>query len=312
MKKILFLILSITTSGLMALLTSDPMISPGIYAATLTPMQEDLTVDTQELASHCLNLLSRGCSGIVLFGTTGEGPSFSVGERIDVLKQVILKGVPSQNIILGNGSANLSDTVLLAKAAMSYNIKALLIAPPSFFNASEDGVIAFYQEVIQRVDPPGLPILLYHIPQFSGVPITLKIIESLREEFPKTVIGIKESEGNLSLTRAILEKFPGFQVFVGNEKHIPESVYLGGSGSICGMGNLYPEELYSLYQQGKRDPKASSQQIDAVFEALRENHFVSAFKAYLEKKRGKIWRTVRPPLRPLTSEQKKAFLAKLP
>lgn len=194
---------------------------------------------------------------------------------------------------------------------MPYNIAALLIAPPSFFNVTEEGVTAFYREIIQRIDHPHLPILLYHIPQFSGVPITLKIIETLRSEFPDTVIGIKESEGNLPFTKAILEKFPGFEVFVGNEKQMPESVYYGGSGAICGIANLYPEELCHLYAQGKLTPLASSKQIDAICTALKECHFIPAFKAVLERKRGDIWHAVRPPLLPLSLKQKEKFLSQI-
>jgi 4-hydroxy-tetrahydrodipicolinate synthase len=271
----------------MTIQTTNLKILPGIYAAVLTPMQEDWSVGTKELTAHCQDLLKRGCSGIVLMGTTGEGPSFSVQEKIDVLKEIIDLGVPSQNIILSNGSSNLADTLLLAKASIFYKIKALLIAPPSFFQVQEEGVIAFYRKILQTIDSSALPLLLYHIPQFSKVPITLKIIETLLTEFPFSVIGIKESEGNLPFAKSILKQFPGFQVFVGNEQQIPETVYSGGSGSICGIANLYPELLCSLYEQSKQDPSASSQKLDAVFKALENQHFVSAFKAFLESKKPK-------------------------
>ncbi|MBS0604566.1 MAG: dihydrodipicolinate synthase family protein [Verrucomicrobia bacterium] len=284
----------------------------GVYAAALTPMHPELSCDTAELADHCNDLLARGCKGVVLFGTTGEGPSFSVKERLNALERVIQAGVDPQKIILGNGSANIPDTVELAKGALKNNCRAILIAPPSFFKTvTEEGVIAFYREIIQATADPNLRVLLYHIPQFSGVPITTKIIHALREEFTDIVIGIKESEGNLNLAMEAIRIFPGFKVFVGNEKHIIETVQAGGSGTICGIANLYPELICSLYQQGKTANAANPQALLSFFEAMKGYPFVPAFKAMMQKKRGSAWHSVRPPLVPLSADQSNDFLGKV-
>ena len=94
----------------------------------------------------------------------------------------------------------------LVREALKHGCAAVLVAPPSFYkNITDIGVLAFYREIIQKIGDPNLRILLYHIPQLSGVPISLGIIEALRKEFPEIVIGIKESEGNLSFTKTILE-----------------------------------------------------------------------------------------------------------
>jgi 4-hydroxy-tetrahydrodipicolinate synthase len=105
----------------------------GIYAAALTPMRLNLSCDVQELARHCLDLIHRGCQGVVLFGTTGEGASFSVEERVEVLGGVIREGVDPRKIILGNGSSNIPDSVELARAVLKWKCAAFLVAPPSFF-----------------------------------------------------------------------------------------------------------------------------------------------------------------------------------
>src|SRR5207249_3649661 len=150
---------------------------------------------------------------VVLFGTTGEGPSFSVEERLETLEETIKLGVEPRNIILGNGGANIPDTVKLTLGGLKNTIAGLLIAPPTFFkNVSEEGVIAFYREIIHRIANPKLRLILYHIPQLSGVPITMHIIDTLRKEFPTIVVGIKESEGNPAFANAILKTFPGFKV----------------------------------------------------------------------------------------------------
>lgn len=284
----------------------------GVYTAVLTPMHPDFSCNHKELASHCFELISRGCTGIALFGTTGEGPSFSVAERTEALQKLILEGFDPKKIILGNGSSGICDTVELGREALKRGCAALLLAPPSFYkNVTDKGVVAFYREIIQRIANPNLRILLYHIPQLSGVSISLGIIESLCKEFPEIVIGIKESEGNLAFTKAILETFPDFKVFVGNEKHIIESVHLEGAGTICGIANLYPELVCSLYSQGKKENAPNPENIDAVFKALNGIPFIPAAKTLMAKKEGDAWHTVRPPLFPLDIMQRDLFLSRL-
>jgi len=284
----------------------------GIYAAALTPMHSDLSCDSHQLVQHCFDLVQRGCKGIVLFGTTGEGPSFSVKERIDVLEEVIDEGFDPQKIILGNGGANIQETVDLARAAIKCDCAALLVAPPSFFkNIQEEGVIAFYREIIRRVADPNLRILLYHIPQYSGVPIALEIIEALRLEFPDIVIGIKESEGNLAFAKKVIDAFPDFMVFVGKETHIIEAVNYGASGSICGLANLFPELICSLFAKGKSANCANPREIEFFFQVLKEYPFIPAFKSWMENKRGPAWHYVRPPLIPLDAAKSNQFISSL-
>lgn len=285
----------------------------GTYAATLMPLKADLSCDCHTLASHCRDLISKGCQGIVLFGTTGEGPSFSQEEKLSILESLLTSGLPAKKILVANGSTGFSETVVLAKAALKQGCPAMLIAPPSYYkNVSEEGVIAYYREIIQEVSDPNLRILLYHIPQLTGVPITLPIIKALTKEFPKIVIGMKESEGNLALTKASLKMFPSFQVFVGYENQIIEAVRSGASGSICGLANLYPELICSLYTMGKQRLSTNPPQVGQIFDAFKSVSFIPAAKAFLERQKGPIWHTLRPPLVPLNDVQKREFYSKLP
>lgn len=263
----------------------------GIYAAALTPMHSDLSCNSELLKGHCFDLIKRGCQGIALFGTTGEGPSFSVSERIEALKSVVSQGLDPKKIILGNGSSSIPDTVDLAKAALELGCQNLLIAPPSFYKKITDaGLSAYYRTIIQKINHPHLRVLLYHIPQYSGVPITLPVIRTLLKEFPKTMIGLKESEGNLTFTKEILKEFPGFQLFVGNESQIIEAVSLGASGSICGIANLFPELIVSLFHQGKKGMGPNPPEFEKVYRSFKERPFIPGAKAMMN------WHTVRPPL----------------
>ncbi len=279
--------------------------SQAVYAAALIPMRSDLTIDEGELLFHCNDLIRRGCQGIALFGTTGEGPSFSLKERTVALNRIVSSGFDPRKIIVANGSSGIHDTVELAREVQKHGCAALLVAPPSFYkNVSEEGVIAFYREIMTRIHDPELRVILYHIPQLSGVPITLNIIAALLERFSENVVGIKESEGSLSLTKAILETFPEMKVFVGKEKQIIEAVHLGATGAICGIANLYPELICSLLK------KQDYQDLEPIFEALQGYPFIPAAKALMEERRGAAWSALRPPLIALNPIEREKFLRK--
>lgn len=272
----------------------------GVYAAALTPLQGDLHCNDQGLAEHCLNLIARGCKGVVLFGTTGEGPSFSVEEKKKSIKQVISKGLDPQKIIVANGAVSFQDTIDLGRELQCL---AYLIAPPSFFkNVTEEGILTFYREVIWRIDNPKLQVILYHIPQFAGVPLTVNIVKTLCEEFPGIVVGLKESEGNLPFTKAILKEVPQCKVFVGFEKQIPEAVKAGAAGSICGMANLWPELICSLYEKRELSPE-----FEQKVRTIEKHHFIACFKAILAEKTPN-WELLRPPLIPLSREQRRELI----
>lgn len=289
----------------------DP-IPPGIYAAVLTPLHADLTCNFDVLARHSLDLLKRGCTGIALFGTTGEGPSFSVKERIMGLEKLVQVGCNPKKIILANGSASVPDTVELARAVLHHGCAGLLAAPPAFFKeVKEEGVISYYREIIRQTADSKLKLLLYHFPKYTGVPITLNIIEALRNEFPKIVVGIKDSDGNWPFAKAVIDTFPGFQLFVGNEQFIIDTVQHKGAGAICGVANLYPELIRSLYESGEKNTRHHQDTIEAILKILKCGSFIPLIKAIMEKREGNGWHRVRPPLLPLNEAELESALSKL-
>jgi 4-hydroxy-tetrahydrodipicolinate synthase len=276
----------------------------GIYAATLTPLHANGSCDYDACADHCKELIAQGCSGIVLFGTTGEGPSFTVGERQEGIQAMIERGVDSKKIIVSVGCPSIEDTIALTRSALTAKCAAVLMMPPFFFkNVSDAGIISFYRKVIQKVNNPDLKIFLYHIPQYSGVRISLDVIQALHTEFPSTVIGVKESEGNFELVQTVLDKFPHFQLLVGKESMIAEAVSLGATGAISGLANICPQLICSLYNGNERQSE-----IEALMRILKGYPFIPATKSIMEQKKGASWSLMRPPLAPLTSEQKLHFI----
>ena len=285
----------------------------GIYAASLTPCHPDLSCDLPAMAEHCKELISRGCQGIIIFGTTGEGASFSVRERKKVLNSLIKTGLESKKLIPAISCCAIPDVVDLAQDALTNQCAAVLILPPFFYkNVDDAATIAFYREVVLRVNNPDLRIILYHIPQFSGVSITINVINQLLMEFPDQVIGIKESEGNMNLIKEILHKFPDFGLFVGNEHLISEAVRLGAAGAIVGMANAFPELLCSLYASGEGIKQSDdNKKMALIRNIIRQYPFIPALKSMIEKRKGAAWHTLRPPLLPLDSSQREALETQL-
>jgi|694.fasta_scaffold02776_12 4-hydroxy-tetrahydrodipicolinate synthase len=272
------------------------MLSNGIYAASLTPMHEDLSCNYEEFAAHCNDLMRRGCSGVLVFGTTGEGSSFAVDEREKALEKIIALGVNPQKIIPVINCCAIQDTIRLTRHAVSQRCPVVLIGPPFYYKKIDQaGILAFYKKVIQEARHSELKILLYHIPQYSGISITIDLIKTLREEFPNTLMGIKESEGNMAFTKQVLTTFPGFKVFVGHELQITEAVQLGASGGISGLANAYPELICSLYQSGN-----SQHTLQNIIETLKGYPLFPAIKYLVEKQKGNAWHALRPPLLPLS------------
>jgi len=293
--------------------THDELSFSGVYAASLTPMHDDLSINYVAFADHFNDLIARGCNGILLFGSTGEGPSFSVEDRQKAVEALIKMGIDQSKTILCIACTSIEEVVKLTNTALDNKLSAVMIIPPFYYrNVAEDGVIDFYRSVIKRVGRSDLKIFLYHIPQISGVPITFKIIKKLVEEFPSTVIGLKESEGNIALTKEVLSHFPNFRVFVGDELQIPEAVKLGAAGGVSGVANAFPELISSLYAHAK-DPQKSHLLVEAkrIIGAIRTFPLFPAIKCIVESQKGTKWHTVRPPLLPLSVDQKKTLIQKI-
>jgi 4-hydroxy-tetrahydrodipicolinate synthase len=276
----------------------------GVFPAILTPINDDLTCNHDELVKHIKDLMGSGCKGIVLFGTTGEGTSFSVKEKINTIENVIQQGISPDSIIVGVGCSSIDEAVDLTRASVENKCSSVLMHPPYFFkNLQDDGIISFYREVINRVAKPELRIFLYHIPQLTCVPISPHVIKSLKAEFPETIIGIKDSAGVGEFTRNILKLFPNLTVMLGSEKNIPDLIKEGATGVISGLANICPQLICNQLNFGKNEDLPDREEdVKRYLDLMRNYFFIQALKAILASKKGHVWKLVRPPLSNLSIE----------
>ena len=162
----------------------------GIWAPCLTPVLSDFSIDHERLFQHVNWLLSNGCHGVVLFGTTGEAASFSAVERMQALELLLESGVSPSKIILGNGFPSITDSIEVSRHAVSLGCRAVLMIPPFYFkNLSTVGLAASYQYVLDRIDCPDLRVLLYHFPRMSTVPISYPLIDTLIKSHGAMIAG---------------------------------------------------------------------------------------------------------------------------
>jgi len=279
----------------------------GVLVPVLTPFQGDLTVDADRFVEHCRWLLAEGANGLAVFGTTSEANSLSIAERMNLLERLITHGVPPAVLMPGTGCCALPDSVALTRHAIEHNCFGVLMLPPFYYKGvSDDGLYASIAEIVQRVGDERLRIYLYHIPPMAGVGFALPLIERLLKDFPRIVVGIKDSSGDWKNTQALLESFPGFEVFPGSEMHLLDALRKGGAGCISATANVNVAAISRVIHERKgADADALQDAISRMRAAIQKFPMVAANKAILARIRDDSgWDVVRPPLRPLATEAK--------
>jgi len=290
----------------------------GVHCAAVTPLNADLSPDLGRFVAHCRRLLDAGCHGVALLGTTGEANSFSLAERRAILEAAVAGGVDPARLMPGTGLCALADTVELTRHALSLGVTKVVMLPPFYYKGvSEDGLFAAYAHVIEAVADDRLEVVLYHIPQVSGVPIGHGLIARLIAAFPGIVVGIKDSAGDLGNMAAIAAAHPGFSVLAGADPLLLPLLGLGGAGCITATSNLVADSLRTVYDH-HADPAAAGRvaTAQARIEAWRNlsNSYVQipAIKAMVAATTGEdAFVRVRPPLVALAAAARADLAAKL-
>lgn len=269
----------------------------GFWVASATPLAADGSVDSAKLAAHAKQLFGREVDGVVLFGTTGEGTSFNVTERVATIEAVLKAGVAPERIGIGGGFPAITDSIALSRAVLDLGLRHVLLLPPYFDrSATPEGIEDAFAAIIDGVADDRLRAYLYHIPQVSGVAIPTSVAASLRKRYGKQVAGLKDSSGDFKQFQAFRAAAPELAITVGNEADITRAIAAGGAGTICGMANVVPELVKGMVD-GKDVEARMQAAIDVV---LKTPSFLATLKAILAAQTGDTaWLRVRPPLRAL-------------
>jgi 4-hydroxy-tetrahydrodipicolinate synthase len=278
----------------------------GLWPALLTPILADGSVDVPRMIAHGQRMLAAGSDGLTLFGTTGEGTSFTTEQRIAVADQFIEAGVRGDQLVINLTALARDDAIALAAHASKIGAKAGLLMPPFYYNGQHDaGLVAYVSEVIEAVNT--LPIILYHFPGLTGVGWSQAAITELMQKHPRQVIGIKDSSANVAHSKMLAQTFPKLAVLVGCEPDVMPTQLVGGAGSICGLANIAPDLMRRMMDAPahvSREDDTLMRNLLALLSLQPGMPFVSAYKVMLAEQTGDdAWLRVRAPLAALTAMQ---------
>jgi 4-hydroxy-tetrahydrodipicolinate synthase len=287
-----------------------------VTAAIAKPFRPaDLSVDLELLERHARWLLSNGCDGLVLFGTTGEAASLSLAERKTILEHVLTSVIDPRQVLVGTSACAMTEVVELTRRCAELGCAGALIMPPFFFKGiTVDGALSFYAEVFARCGTELPPIYLYHIPQTSGVAVGSELVGRLIERFGTKIRGYKDSSGDWANTAEIRARFPQLETFVGSEALLLANLNAGGAGCISASVNVQPRatrELYDRWRSGHADSLQES--VSQLRKALeRAGPLIASTKAAVAAlHREHTWAHPRPPLLALSPSEQRALQSRL-
>ena len=267
----------------------------GIYAASLSVLNEDLTLNVSKTIEHAEMVIDQGCHGVAIFGSTGQAQLIPVSEKIDLLNNLISSKY-KEKYIIGTGLNSLGETISLMRVAKSLKFQKFLIMPPAYYKYGENEVIEFYSKIIEAI--PECEIILYNFEKLCGYKFSVECVAKLVKKFPKQVIGVKDSSYNLFENL----KLDNFSVLPGSESKLLKGLKLGCSGIITATCNVTSELARKVYDDfQKKNEQTENQKLCNVRAEFEKYNLISGLHTYYSKK-NEYYRNVLPPLRILNSQ----------
>lgn len=281
----------------------------GVYAAAVTPLKSDGALDLDSLPALFEFLAARGCHGAVLFGTTGEGPSFSPAEREALMRRAreVCDSMPGFRLIAGTGTPSLSETTDLTKLAFDLGFDGVLVVPPYYFRkATDNGLFAWFSEVIRQAVPARGYLLGYHFPRVAGIGFSMDLLGRLKDAFPAQFAGIKDSSHDSDLARSLGERFGSdLVVLTGTDSYLQLAMQNQAAGCITAPANIISPDLRELWELmiAERETVETLARIQRQRDVLDKfPPFPPTLKALLHRLHGFPRWSVRPPLEPISEE----------
>ena len=236
----------------------------GVYAAAVTPLNLNGTLDIEGINRLVDFLAGRGCHGLLFLGTTGEGPSFSPEERAFILRAAAQarESHPELRLLAGTGTPSLDETILLTRQAFNLGFEGAVVLPPYYFRKiSDEGLFNWFDRLIKQAVPTGGKLLGYHIPPVTGIGLSLDLIARLRDAHPNTFAGIKDSSGDADFACQLGQRFGNdLCVLTGNDRLFSLALQNHASGCITAMANLYSPSLRQVWEAFQSSRNSSDQQ----------------------------------------------------
>ena len=281
------------------------MIKKGVYAATLSVLDENGSLDINETIAHAEHIIKEGLHGVFFFGSTGQSQLISMAEKKELVSKLPVSKF-KKNFHLGTGCNSLKETIEFIKYSIEYDFHNFLIMPPAYYKGNtEAGVFEFYSKIIKNI--PKVKIILYNFEKLSGFKFEAEFVKKLVSAHPKNIVGAKDSTGNLFKN----VKIKDFLMFPGDESKLLDGLNLGCSGTISAVINLSHSLARKVFDDFKNNkPQTANEKLIAVRKIFDDYNLISALHTYMSTKNSKF-KNLLPPLILLNSKDKKELLKKL-
>ena len=261
----------------------------GIYAASMSLLNEDLSLNVAKTIKHSEQLINDGCHGVAIFGSTGQAQLISVSEKIKLLNE-LSSSKYKEKFIIGTGLNSLTETINIMKVSTTLSFKRFLIMPQAYYKYGHADVINFYRKIIEAV--PDCEIVLYNFEKLCGYKFDIQTIQQLVKKFPKQIIGIKDSTYNIFEEL----KLKNFSILPGSETKLIKGLKMGCSGIITATCNVTAELSRKVYDDFIKDKSTTdNQKLCDVREAFDKYNLISGLHSYYSTK-DKIYKNILPPL----------------
>jgi 4-hydroxy-tetrahydrodipicolinate synthase len=276
----------------------------GIFAATMSVLNTDLSLNVEKTIDHAEKLINQGCHGTAIFGSTGQSQLIPISEKINLLNELSKSKYKDKHLI-GTGMNSLGETINFMKIATSLDFRKFLIMPPAYYKYGDKEVIDFYSRILKAV--PDCRIILYNFEKLCGYKFTIDCVTKLIEKFPNQIVGVKDSSYNLFEKL----KIKNFSIFPGSELKLLKGLKLGCSGIITATCNVTAEisrKVYDDFHAGRE--QSLNQKLCDVRIAFDKYNLISGLHTVCSLD-NEIYRNILPPLSLLNKDDEKDLVNNL-
>ena len=276
----------------------------GIFAASMSIFDENLTLNSNKTILHAENLIDQGCHGVAIFGSTGQAQLISIGEKVDLLNKLSISKYKNKYLI-GTGLNSLGETINLMNISTSLGFNKFLIMPPAYYKYKDKEVVNFYSKIIDKI--PESKIILYNFEKLCGYKFSIDCIETLVKKFPDQIVGVKDSTYNLYENL----KIENFSVLPGSEVKLLKGLELGCTGIITATCNVTASLARKVYEDFfSKKPQTSNKKLCNIRKAFDQYNLISGLHSFLSDQ-DSIFKNILPPLSLLNNDDKNKLISDL-
>jgi len=276
----------------------------GIYAASMSLVRLDFTLDIEKTIRHAENIIDKGCHGVAILGSTGQAQLISSKEKRELIEK-LSESKKKNNFIIGTGYNSLNETIELMKNSIKNGFKYFLLMPPAYYKYGDEGAYNYYSKIIEKV--PESKIILYNFEKLCGYTFSISVVEKLAKDFPEQIIGVKDSTYNLYEKL----KIENFSILPGSETKLLKGLEMGCSGIISAICNVTAPIARKVYDDFINDKSQTSNdklcEIRKVFDQFNLISGLHSFKSI----ENEMFTRLLPPLKLLNNKEKEKLLLEL-